>query len=77
MTIQEKLKNCAGCEDDFYNHNLAANNELGCWRLKEAKLVSRKKIPLSQVPPWKQKPIEVLSCYRQKGYVFWAPDKEY
>lgn len=68
--------NCIGCEDNFYN----GNNDLGvkeCFRLKSAKIVKKKKIPLSQVPPWKQKPIKVPSCYRQKGYVFWNPDREY
>ena len=77
MTKEEKLKHCNGCEDDFYNHNLASNSELGCWRLEKAKLVSRKKISINQIPPWKQKPIKVLFCYRQKGFVFWAPNKEY
>lgn len=76
MTKEEKLKKCVGCEQDFYNgRNPYEIKE--CWNLKKARLVSRKKISLSQVPPWKQKPIKVLSCYQQKGYVFWAPDREY
>jgi len=76
MTKEEKLKKCVGCEQDFYNDK----NTLGvkeCWKLGKAKLVSRKKISISQIPPWKQKPIKILSCYQQRGYVFWAPDKEY
>ena len=76
MTKSEKLKHCAGCEQDFYNgKNPYEVKE--CWSLGKAKLVSRKKIHINQVPPWKQKPIKVLSCYRQREYVFWAPDKEY
>jgi len=76
MTREEKLKKCAGCEQDFYNgKNPYEVKE--CWGLKSAKLVSRKMISINQRPPWKQKPIKVLSCYQQKGYVFWAPDREY
>ena len=67
---------CEGCEDNFYN----GNNNLGvkeCFHLKSAKMVLKKKISLLQVPPWKQKPIKVPSCFRQKGYVFWNPNREY
>ncbi len=66
---EDKRKYCEGCEDDFYNDN----NPLGigeCWYLKSAELVFKKKVALSDVPPWNMKPIKVLSCYRQKGYVF-------
>jgi hypothetical protein len=76
MTKEEKRKHCIGCIEDFYN----GKNPYGikeCWNLEKAKLVLRKKIPFNQRPPWKQKPIKVLSCYRQRYYVFWAPDKEY
>ena len=76
MTKEEKLKKCVGCRQDYYN----GNNERGikeCWMLGKTRLVLRKKISINQVPPWKQKPIKVLSCYQQRGYVFWAPDKEH
>ena len=76
MTEKEKLKHCIGCEEDFYNNR----NPYGikeCWNLKSAKLVLKKKIHINQRPPWKQKPIKVLDCYRQRGYVFWNKDREY
>lgn len=76
MTKTEKKKYCTGCEQNFYN----GNNPYGikeCWNLESAKLVLKKKIHINQVPPWKQKPIKVLSCYQQKHYVFWAPNREY
>ena len=65
----DKKKYCEDCEDDFYNNK----NDFGvkeCWHLKDAKLVLRKKVSVNQVPPWNQKPIKVLSCFRQKGFVF-------
>lgn len=71
----EKLKMCIGCEDDFYNDK----NPLGvkeCWCLKNAKVKMRKKVPLSQAPPWTQKARRTLSCYHQKGYVFVDGNRE-
>ncbi len=76
MTKAEKLKHCAGCEDDFYN----GKNQLGvdeCWRLGKAKLAEKKKIGMADAPPWKHNPIKVLSCYHQKGYWFVDADREY
>jgi len=67
-------RHCKGCIDDFYN----GNNDFGikeCVHLKTAEIVPKKKIPLSQRPPWLQKPINVPSCFKQRGYVFWNPDR--
>ena len=75
MLKSEKIKWCQGCNDDFYN----GNNPYGikeCWNLKSAIPVWRKKIHINQPPPWKQDPIKVFNCYKQKGYVFWNPSKE-
>ncbi len=62
---------CAGCWNNFYN----GNNPYGiseCWNLKRAEVVKRKKIPISLPPPYDHiKPCKVLSCYGEKGYVFW------
>ena len=71
MTKQEKFKYCIGCENDFYNgHNPYGVKE--CWSLKDAKFVKRKKIPVNLRPPYDHIKLQkVLSCYRQKGYVFW------
>lgn len=69
-------KHCIGCRDNFYN----GNNEYGiteCWSLKTAKLMKRKRVPMSQRPPWNQ-PAETLpNCYRQEGYVIVGPDVTY
>ena len=69
-------KHCIGCENNFYN----GNNPYGikeCWSLKTAKLIMRKQVNINQVPPWKQEPTKVLSCYHKKGYVFINGDREY
>ena len=62
---QIKKHDCIGCEDDFYNKN----GERECWGLKTAKMILRKKVPLSQAPPWNQRQELLPSCYRVKGYV--------
>lgn len=68
-----KRSMCAGCRDDFYN----GQNPYGikeCWNLKKARIVLKKKVAISQVPPWNQKPIRVLSCRHESGYVFVEKD---
>ena len=75
MKESEKLKHCSCCENNFYN----GNNEYGvkkCWGLDKAELIKRKKVHINQTPPFTQKPQKVLSCYRQKGYVFLNCEKE-
>ncbi len=65
----DKKKYCEECEDDFYNNK----NDLGvkeCWHLQDSELVLRKKVALNQTPPWNMKPIKVLSCFRQRGFLF-------
>ncbi len=72
----KKLKLCAGCDNNFYN----GNNDLdikGCWSLASSKIVFKKKVHVDQAPPWNQEPIEVLSCYHQKRYVFVGKDQTY
>ena len=69
-------KHCAGCEDNFYNGNNNLNVK-ECWRLKEAKVIHRKRVHLNQMPPWKQKAERYPSCYHVKQYVFVKPDATY
>ena len=64
---------CAGCREDFYN----GNNPYGvseCWSLKEAKLIMRKAVHMSQRPPWNQRAELYPSCYRKPGYVMVKPE---
>ncbi len=77
VTKQGKLEMCPGCSENFYN----GNNTIGvkeCWNLEKASIVQRKKIGINDVPPWKTQPIiRMLSCRREKGYIFVEPNKEY
>lgn len=71
-------KYCSGCDQDRYNHKgmcerpgidaLVTSDD--CWHLKDAKMVWKKQVPISQVPPWTQKAQRVPSCYSMTGYVF-------
>ncbi len=73
--IKEKT-DCNGCEDNFYN----GNNPHGtkeCWRFKTAKIILRKQVHISQVPPWEQEPELKMSCFRKKQYVFVDGDRKY
>ena len=66
---------CAGCEDNFYN----GNNQYGvkeCWSFKKAKVKNRKRVAMSDRPPWKWKGKSMLSCYHQKGYWFVDGDRK-
>jgi len=65
-------KHCLGCEQDFYN----GKNQLGvpeCWLLRTAKLASRRRVRMDEVPPWTAKPERLPQCYRQRGYIFVEP----
>ena len=67
---------CSGCENNFYN----GNNQYGvekCWSFEKSTVMPRKRVSMSQVPPWKQKPTKMLSCYHEKGYVFVEGDRKY
>ena len=76
MKGNEKKKHCIGCTENFYN----GNNPYGineCWCLKSARLILRKRVGTWQRPPWTQKPVKVLSCRREKGYVFVGKNQTY
>lgn len=69
--LEAKRKFCAGCYDDYYNKH----EENGCWHLSSAKRVLKKKVHIDQRPPWNQEPEIVLSCYKERGYVFVGPEQ--
>lgn len=75
MTKEEKLKYCSGCEDNFYNGNNPYDVK-ECWGLEKARLMSRKKVSVNSPPPWNWSPSKYLSCYKQKGYVFFEGDRK-
>ena len=68
------VKNCLGCNNNFYN----GNNSLGvekCWSLSSAKLIKRKRVPIDQRPPWNQNSEKLPDCYSEKGYIFTKPER--
>ncbi len=67
-----RRKFCAGCDNDFYNGQGAEE----CWNLERAEVVWRKEVHINQVPPWKQKPIRTLNCYRKRKYWYIDPERE-
>ena len=77
VTKEQKREMCAGCEDNFYNGNNPYSVK-ECWHLAKAKIVCKKQVGMSDVPPWKTQPIvTILSCRHEKGYIFVDPKKEY
>lgn len=74
MSETEKLKHCAGCHDNFYNH--AGNSSEGrCWSLSTMKLVRKKEVSIDQRPPWNQAPIKVPDCYHRPRFVYVGPEQ--
>lgn len=67
-------KHCYGCDNNLYNNGAHGVKE--CWCLKKAKLVMKKKVHVDQMPPWKQKPIKIPDCYRERRYAFILGDRE-
>ena len=75
MEKETKKKHCLGCYNDDYNRGLGGAKE--CWSLERAKFKMRKRVHINHVPPWKQKPTMMLSCYTESKYVFIDGDREY
>ena len=74
MTEQEKLKHCAGCHDNFYNH--PGNSPDGrCWSLDTMKLVIKKEVSIDQRPPWTQKAKRLPACYHRPRFVYVGKDQ--
>ena len=64
---------CHGCRDDFYNGRHNCTQE-GCWSFDGAEVIKRKRVPMDQRPPWKQKAQWFLSCRTEAGAIFVAPN---
>lgn len=67
--LKEKQRQCAGCDDDFYNRPGNSINGTHCWMLPDAKVVTRWKLHWWTAPvvPGAYREVEVLSCYHQHG----------
>jgi hypothetical protein len=64
---------CRGCRDDFYNGKQNCTGE-GCWSYESAQVIKRKRVPLDQRPPWKQRAIWAFSCRTESGCIFVRPE---
>ena len=67
-------KHCNGCYNDVYNHGCGGAKE--CWSLKGAKLIKRKEVHISQVPPWEQAARSFPDCYRRPKYVYVGAERD-
>ena len=58
---------CSGCNDDYYNHNVAG----GCWSFRKARVKRRFTLNFWTAPtvPGAVKEVYALDCYNCKGYV--------
>lgn len=65
-------KHCSGCHDNVYNNGCGGSTE--CWMLKDAKLILRKEVHVSQVPPWNQKARKLPSCFHRPQHVYVKPE---
>lgn len=74
MNESEKLKHCAGCRDDYYNHG--SNSSTGrCWMFADMQLVWKKEVHIDQRPPWTQKAKRLPQCYHRPQFVYVKPDQ--
>lgn len=67
----EKTKElCAGCYNNEYNYGLGGANE--CWEYKEAKIIKRLCVHISQSPPYnfKENSRWKLNCFRKPQFVY-------
>lgn len=71
---KETKKHCRGCEDDIHNQG-----EGGCWFLRDAILIPRKKVRCTAKLGTKNhdnyKPY--LSCRTEPGYIFIDKNQRY
>lgn len=67
--LSAKQKYCAGCRDDFYNHDGHSMNGKHCWSLPDAEVVTRYRIGWWTQPTERgafQK-VTTLSCHYAPG----------
>ncbi len=76
--VKKTKSMCAGCRNNRYNHPGTCERPgidapvtcKECWSYKDAKIVKKKRVPLSQIPPFKQKKESVLNCKSEDGFAY-------
>ena len=83
MNKSDKKKMCAGCRNNRYNMGNGFVERAGidavvtvdeCWSLETAKVVLKKRVSISQTPPFLQKPQKTLDCKSEVGYAYLSKD---
>ena len=68
---EQKLRLCAGCREDYYNHREKPgyDGSTRCWSLKDAEIVTRYRIGrwTPQDSPKNYTPVVTLSCHNAPG----------
>ena len=67
-TSTDKKAFCRGCYNDEYNYGLGGAKQ--CWGVGSMTVISRKRVHINDVPPWKHEPEQLPDCYRKPQYVF-------
>jgi hypothetical protein len=76
MNKAQKRKLCSGCRNNRYNMG-KGYQESGidapvtcseCWNLKDARVISKRVVSISQRPPFTNAKQKVLSCWSCPGY---------
>lgn len=70
--LTEKMKGCAGCYNDDYNHGLGGSTQ--CWHLPTATTVVNVEVHIDKPPPYlSEKPERRFKCYRRQRFAYLDP----
>lgn len=62
-------QHCRGCRHDHYNDT----EPNGCWTRASAVRILRRRVAMSERPPWRAVPEQLPNCYAELGFVFVGP----
>jgi hypothetical protein len=80
MKKKVTVRDCAGCRDDFYNHNRMGLNESEgvprCWSLDTAQMAKARDVPIDLRPPYKHIPLTIRpDCYKRNREIRVPPER--
>ena len=59
--MAKSISMCSGCYNNIYRP---------CWNYKTARIVTKIRVHINDMPPYAQEPEKYLSCYRVPQYAF-------